>query len=106
MKPTPQISSSWRSPRHDRDASAIERSFPITNNAYQATAEAVDSRNLVATKSHDLPKLRAFRKISNDFFGAEASFVYAIEAIFFACISAVAAWPITAVIRQLTSWII
>jgi hypothetical protein len=91
MKPTPQIS---RSQRHSRGENS-----PLTDYAYQLPAEAVD-RSSVAEKA--ISERRTFRKVSNEFFRAEATREYVTEAIFFLGISCVAAWPVTVAIHQLT----
>jgi hypothetical protein len=87
MKPTPQISSKEQA----------TRSFPLTDYAFQATAEAP------TTSVVDLPstKSRAFYQLSGEFFGAEANRHYAAELFFFALITAVAAWPILSMLACL-----
>jgi hypothetical protein len=96
MKPTPQISPSQRSSHGENS--------PLTDYAYQLTAEAVDRSSVIAEKA--ISERRTFRKVSNEFFGAEASREYVTEAIFFASITCVAAWPISIAIYQLTRWMI
>jgi hypothetical protein len=95
MKPTPQISPS----RHDSRGD----SSPLTDYAYQLTAETVD-RSSIAERA--ISERRTFRKVSTQFFGAEATREYVTEAIFFFGISCVAAWPLSVVIHQLTRWMI
>ena len=90
MKPTPQISPS----RHDLRGD----SSPLTDYAYQLSGKAID-RSSVAEKA--LSERRTFRKVSKDFFGAEATREYVTEAIFFLLISCIAAWPVTVAIHQL-----
>ena len=96
MKPTPQTSPSQRPSRGE--------SSPLTDYAYQLTAEAVDRSSAIAKKA--ISELRTFRKVSSDFFAAEASREYVTEAIFFASISCVAAWPISVMLYQLLRWMI
>jgi hypothetical protein len=96
MKPTPQISPIQRSSRGE--------SSPLTDYAYQLTAEAVDRSSVIAEKA--ISERRTFRKVSNEFFGAEASREYVTEAIFFASISCAAAWPISVMLHQLLRWMI
>jgi hypothetical protein len=96
MKPTPQISPSQRPSRGE--------SSPLTDYAYQLTAEALDRSSVIAEKA--ISERRTFRKVSSEFFGAEASREYVTEAIFFAWISCVAAWPISVMLHQLLRWMI
>jgi hypothetical protein len=96
MKPTPQISPSQR---HSRGESS-----PLTDYAYQLTAEAVDRSSLIAEKA--ISERRTFRKVSNEFFAAEANREYVTEAIFFASMSCAAAWPISVMLHQLLRWMI
>lgn len=101
MKPTSQISSDSRL-RSDSQATS-SRSFPLTDYSFKSTAEAVTA-SAIAEKG--ITELRTFRKISCDFFRTEMSRDYVIEAVFFAWISCVAAWPMAIVIHQLTRWVI
>ena len=59
-----------------------------------------------AISEKGVSELRTFRKISRDFLGEEAGRDYIGEAILFACIACVAAWPIAIAIHQLTRWTI
>lgn len=102
MKPTPQISSN-----HDRlrkDSRAADRRFPLTDYSFQTAAETLDSPAAVANKG--MAELRSFRKVSRDFFGSEMTRDCVAEAMFFAWMSCVAAWPIGIAIHQLTRWMI
>jgi hypothetical protein len=88
MKPTSQISPSQHA----------SRSFPLTDYAFKATADAKSSSSAVrsATKSP------AFHKLSTEFFGAEASRDYIVELSFFILITGIAAWPIISTIVAVT----
>ena len=88
MKPTPQISSSQH----------VSRSFPLTDYAFKATADAKSSSSAVrpATKSP------AFHKLSSEFFGAEASRDYIAEFLIFILITGFSAWPIISTIVAVT----
>jgi hypothetical protein len=97
MKPTPQINQ--RSPRK-------QRSFPLTDHSYQMTDAVIESPATVVERKIRKPQLRSFWKISASYFGAEASLAYAAEAILFASISVVAAWPIAVLLNQLLRWMI
>ena len=87
MKPTPQI-----------ENQPIHRSFPLTDYSFQATTKApTTSVALFPAK-----KLRAFRQLSHEFFGAETRLGYVAEFSFFALITAISAWPIISVIVAVT----
>jgi hypothetical protein len=88
MKPTSQIS----------PCQHASRSFPLTDYAFKATADAKSSSSAVrsATKSP------AFHKLSTEFFGAEASRDYIVELSFFILITGIAAWPIISTIVAVT----
>jgi len=104
MKPTPQISSNHQSLRGDgrRDP----RNFPRPDHAYHSTLSTREGSTSAADEKTCAPQPRAFWKVSADYFTVEATRDYITEAIFFAWISAVAAWPIAVAIHQLTRWII
>ncbi len=53
-----------------------------------------------------IAELRTFRKVSREYFGAEAGGEYLKEGIFFAWIACVAAWPITVMMYELTRMMI
>ena len=81
MKPTPQISSNERS----------QRTFPLTDYPYQATASA---DRAVARKAPTARELETFRKLSTEFFATEISRDYVAELFFFILITGIATWPI------------
>jgi hypothetical protein len=81
MKPTPQISSNERK----------QRSFPLTDYQYQATASADRS---VARKMPAARELQTFRKLSTEFFATEMRRDYIAELFFFILITGIASWPI------------
>jgi hypothetical protein len=91
MKPTPQIP---------------QRSFPLTDCSYQMPDAVIEAPTTVVGKTIRQPQLRSFWKISAGYSRAEAGLDFAIEAILFASISAVAAWPITVLLHQLLRWMI
>jgi hypothetical protein len=88
MKPTPQISPSQRA----------SRSFPLTDYSFQATGEAPTTSSAVFPEK----KLRAFWRVSSEFFGAEASRDYIAELLFFIVITGISAWPIVSAIVAVT----
>lgn len=91
MKPTPQIQ---------------QRSFPLTDCSYQTPDAVIETPTTVVGKTIRQPELRSFWKISAGYSRAEAGLDFAIEAMLFASISAVAAWPISVTLYQLLRWII
>ena len=104
MKPTTQISSNERHSHRDGDPLLAHRSSPLTDYSYHSTAEAVGRSSATAEKA--IAELRTFRKVSRNFFGAEANREYVAEAFFFVLLTCVAAWPISVMIRQLITMMI
>jgi hypothetical protein len=88
MKSTPQISPSQHA----------SRSFPVTDYSFQATEEAPTTFVAILPEK----KLRAFRKLSSEFFGAETNRDYVAELLFFALITAISAWPIISTVVAVT----
>jgi hypothetical protein len=88
MKPIPQISPSQHAPR----------SFPLIDYSFQATVDAKTSRSAILPEK----KLRAFWKVSSEFFGAEMSRDYVFELLLFMLITAVSAWPTISAIVAVT----
>ena len=99
MKPTPQVSSNQRHHRGDSSASRDRRSYLLTDYSFQSTAEALNRSSASVEKG--IAELRTFRKVSREYFGAEAGGEYLKEGIFFASIACVAAWPITVMMYEL-----
>jgi hypothetical protein len=87
MKPITQISS------HQRGSGI----FPLTDYSFQPTVEAHGSSSTIPEK-----KLRAFRKLSSEFFGAETTRDYVAEFLFFTAITAVSAWPVISMFAAVT----
>ena len=106
MKPTPQISSNKNSSRRDSRACGDQQGFPLTDYDFQSTVETAGKSNATTEQSHGVRELRTFRQVSREFFGAEASIVFATEAFFFISILGVAAWPLTVMMHQLLRWMI
>ena len=82
MKPIPQISSNERS----------QRPFPFTDYQYQTTALSAD--RAVAKKTPAACELKAFRKLSTEFFASETPRDYIAELFLFILIAGIAVWPI------------
>jgi hypothetical protein len=99
MKPIPQVSSNHRHARGDGNVSRNYRRLPLTDCSFQSTAEALSRSSASAEKG--IAELRTFRKVSREYFGAEAGGEHLKEGIFFAGIACVAAWPITVMMYEL-----
>lgn len=107
MKPTPKITSNPRSSRSDSRALDEQRNFPVIDHSYQTSVETCSATSTATAKELRNPReLHAFRNISNEFFGSEATIEYIAEAAFFAWITCIAAWPIGVAIYQLMRWTI
>jgi len=89
-----------------RGAGCEQRSFPRPDYSYQSVAEAVESPTAVAPKEVQPAQLRPFWRLSGEYFALEATRDYVAEAIFFAWIAAVAAWPVTVMAHQLMTMMI
>lgn len=90
MKPTLQINHKQRGSRRDNRAGRTQQSFPLTDYNYRPTAEA-ETRSLPGRPAIKSP---AFHKLSSEFLGAETSWNYVVELLFFILIIGIAAWPI------------
>jgi hypothetical protein len=104
MKPTPRVSSNQRHSRGDNSASRDHRSCPLTDYSFQSTAEVLSRSSVRAEKG--IAELRTFRKVSREYFDAEAGGEHLKEGIFFASIACVAGWPITVMMYELTRMMI
>ena len=97
MKPTPQISSKERNSQSEGREPSKSRSFPSTDYNFQVTGHACGG---VSTLSPE--KLRTFRRLSSEFFGAETARDYATELLLFALITGISAWPIISALVAVT----
>jgi hypothetical protein len=104
MKPTPQISPNQFSSLRDNRTLRDHRNFPLTDYSFQSTIEARTSSPAVTSEK----RLRAFRKLSSEFFGAETSRHYRAELSAFTVITAISIWPIissiVAVVRMVRNY--
>ncbi len=101
MKPTPEISSNGRhSRRHDRTR-GDHRSFPPTDYSYQTTGTAPAP----PPPRRNRPETRTLRALGRAY-DSESTRDYVIEAISFACISGVAAWPLAILLHELLTFMI
>jgi hypothetical protein len=104
MKPTPQISHTQRTARHDNRGWRKHPSFPLTNYDYLPTAK----NQVSSSAARPATKLPAFHKLSSEFFCGEAIRDYIAELFFFILITGIAAWPVMsmfiAVIRLIRNY--
>ena len=103
MKPILQINHKRRRSRRNNRAQRTHQSFPLTDYNYRPAAETqVNSAGWQATKSP------AFHKLSSEYLGAERSWDYVAELLFFILIAGIAAWPVMsmliAVIRMIRNY--
>ena len=77
---------------------------PVTDFSYQSPAAAT-APGAVKTQKHAL-ELTHFRALSRNFFGAEAHREYIREAIMFAGIMVIAAWPLGITLNMLGTMMI
>jgi hypothetical protein len=101
MKPKPYISIDERDSRRDSRARRDRQSSPLMDCFYQSNANPGGSSSPISGEAFRVSKLRMFRKLSSDFFGAEAGRNYVAELVVFSLIAGVAAWPIISMIVAL-----
>jgi hypothetical protein len=103
MKSILQINQKQRGSRRE-NRERRHQSFPLTDYNYRPTAEAE------AISTADLPAIKSppFHKLSSEYFGAETSWDYLVELLFFILITCLAAWPImsmlVAVVRMIRNY--
>lgn len=100
MKPRPNINSHYRPSRSDDGGLRPLRSFPPTDYQFQSSPGARGAAG-TAPEFDRASQLRMFRKMSSDFVDSEMPRDYIREAIFFAIIVGVSAWPIVSMVREL-----
>jgi len=101
MKPIPYISINQRDSRRERRARRNHQSGPLTDCFYQSNANAGGSSSPISGDAFRISKLHMFRKLSSDFFGAEAGRDYFAELAVFSLITAVSAWPVISMVVAL-----
>jgi hypothetical protein len=98
MKPIPYISINQRdSHRARRD----RQSGPLTDCFYQSSPNPGGSSAPISGDAFRVSTLRRFRKLSSDFFGAEAGRNYIAELAVFSLITGISVWPIISMIVAL-----
>jgi hypothetical protein len=104
MKPILQTNHKQRASPRDNRVGRSHQSFPLTDYNYRATAEA----EAISPAGRPATRSPAFHKLSSEFLGAERSWDYVAELLFFVLITGIAAWPITstliAVIRMIRNY--
>ena len=101
MKPILYISINKRDSGRDNRARRNYVSGPLTDCFYQSSPNPGGSSSPISGDAFRVSKLRRFRKLSSDFFGAEAGRNYIAELVVFGLITGVAAWPIISMIVAL-----
>jgi hypothetical protein len=105
MNPTVEIDTNPPVPNGVRPLPHTENGFGLVDYRSGASSKSIKSGDTVAGIRHS--QLRTFRKISREFFGAEANREYRKELLLFAWIACVAAaWPVGILLYHLTQWII
>lgn len=100
MKPQSQISQQPNRLRSEQARLRLLPRHPVTDCCYHAAG--ADVRTAQKRKKLSPPAMaRSFRDLSNEFLGAEAKRDYVAEALFFAIIVAVSAWPIVSMVQAL-----
>ena len=93
MKPRTQSNSTHQT--LSRDPRGLKKPhFPQTDRNYQPLHELRGGSTTTPANRTLVPDLRTFRKISSEFFGTETARTFVGEALYFAAIVALAAWPI------------
>ena len=104
MKSILQIIQKQRGSRRENRERRSHQSFPLTGYNYHPTAEA----EAISTADRPAIKSPAFHKLSSEFFGAETSWDYRVELLFFILITGISAWPImsavVAIIRLIRNY--
>jgi hypothetical protein len=98
MKPNSQIS---RQPaRHDGERSAVQlhSNQPLTDCHFHSNEMPTGSKDGRLSPPVFAP---GFRKLSNEFLGAETTRSYVAEVFFFAIIVGVSVWPIVSMVQAL-----
>ena len=79
MNPIPYISTKQRDLRRDTRAQRNHQSGPLTDCFYQPSPNPGGSSSPISGDAFRISKLHMFRKLSSDFFGAEAGRDYVAE---------------------------
>jgi hypothetical protein len=101
MKPIPYISINQRDSSRDNRARRNHQRGPFTDRFYQSSPNPSGSSTPISGDAFRVSKLRRFRKLSSDFFGAEAGRNYIAELAVFSLITGVSAWPVISMIVAL-----
>jgi hypothetical protein len=100
MKPIPYISINQRDSSRDNRARRNYQSGPLTDCFYQSRPNPGGS-SPISGDAFRVLRLRRFRKLSSDFFGAEAGRNYIAELAVFGLITGISVWPIISMIVAL-----
>jgi hypothetical protein len=101
MKPILYTRSNQRDSRRDTRARRNRHSGRLTDYFYQSSPNPGGSSSPISGDAFRISKLRTFRKLSSDFFGAEAGRNYVAELAVFSLITGISVWPIISMIVAL-----
>src|SRR5450631_1355737 len=100
MKSLSQISRQPGRLRGEQSLVGLRLNHPLTDYHFQAAGSEMKSGG----SSHKITRpvfAPGFRDLSNEFLGTEAKRDYVAEALFFAIIIGVSAWPVVSMVRAL-----
>ena len=101
MKPIPYICINERDSSRANRVRRKHQSGPLTDYFYQSSPNPGGSSSPISGDAFRISRLRMFRKLSSDFFGAEAGRDYFAELAVFSLITAVSAWPVISMVVAL-----
>jgi hypothetical protein len=101
MKPLSQISRQLTSLGDEQAPTGSQVKYPVTDCHYHAAGADLRAAN---DRSKLSPPLLApsFRDLSSEFLAVETKRTYVAEALFFAVIVGISAWPIVAMVQALS----
>jgi hypothetical protein len=102
MKPNSQISRQPGSLGKEKSSSRLHSNHPVIDCHFHAPANELKVSG--TGSGHKLARpvfVPGFRDLSNEFLGAESTRTYVAEALFFAVIVGVSAWPIVSMVQAL-----
>jgi hypothetical protein len=104
MKPNSQTSRQPSRLDAKRFSSGRRSIYPHTRQAFRAPLSEMLSTAKSSEQRRSVP-VPGFRDISNEFLGTEMKRTYAAEALFFAVIVGISAWPIVSTLQAMAQFI-
>jgi hypothetical protein len=102
MKSQLQISHQSRSPHAETRPSRPAASLPVTDYQYLRTTAEFPGR-ATDLKGATPERIPPFHRLSHDFIGSEMKRDYFSEAVFFAIIVGISAWPIVSMVHAMAA---